>query len=170
MNSINPSLADTTASIDEEIVAYLDGELDTESVARVERRLADDPRYNARLNQLQRAWDMLDNLRRTEADDDFVNSTVAMVAVQAEEVARTQALRAVRRRNFTWLALAAVLVLSMSTAFALFQRRLSRENRQLVRDLPVIERVDEYANIDSLEFVKQLQSENLFPAEVDDGT
>jgi predicted negative regulator of RcsB-dependent stress response len=102
------------------------------------------------------------------ADDDFVNSTVAMVAVQAEEAARTQAVRAVRRRNFTWLALAAVLALSMSTAFALFQRRLSRENRQLVRDLPVIERVDEYANIDSLEFVKQLQS--LFPAEVDDGT
>ena len=51
-----------TAAIDEEIVAYLDGELDMETAAKVERRLADDPRYNARLNQLQRAWDMLDNL------------------------------------------------------------------------------------------------------------
>ena len=60
--------------------------------------------------------------------------------------------------------------MSMSAAFALSQRGLSRENRRLVRDLPVIERVDEYANIDSLEFVKQLQRENLFPAEVEDGT
>jgi anti-sigma factor RsiW len=173
MNSNNPSLADTSAnsaSIDEEIVAYLDGELDMETAAKVERRLADDPRYSARLNQLQRAWDMLDSLRRTEADDDFVNSTVAMVAVQAEEAAKTQELRAMRRRNVTWLALAAVVALSMTTAFALFQRRLSRENRHLVRDLPLIEHVDEYRNIDSLEFVKQLQRENLFPGEVDDGT
>src|SRR6187402_3497303 len=99
MKKDNPALMDTTAAtaaIDEEIVAYLDGELDMEAAAKVERRLADDPRYNARLNQLQRAWDMLDNLRRSEADDDFVNSTVAMVAVQAEEAARTQALKAVR--------------------------------------------------------------------------
>jgi hypothetical protein len=113
---------------------------------------------------------MLDNLRRSEADDDFVNSTVAMVAVQAEEAARTQALRAVRRKNFTWLALAAALVLSMATAFVGFQQRLSRENRQLVRDLPLIERVDDYGNVDSFDFVKQLQQENLFSAEVDDGT
>jgi anti-sigma factor RsiW len=170
MKHDNPSLADTTSAIDEEIVAYLDGELDMESAAKVERRLADDPRYNARLNQLQRAWDMLDNLRRSEADDDFVNSTVAMVALQAEVAAKTQALRAVRRRNFTWLALAAALLLSMATAFVALQQRLSRENRQLVRNLPLIERVDEYGNVDSFEFVKQLQQENLFSAEVDDGT
>jgi anti-sigma factor RsiW len=170
MKRENPSLADTTTSIDEEIVAYLDGELDMETAAQVERRLADDPRYNARLNQLQRAWDMLDNLRRSEADDDFVNSTVAMVAVQAEEAAKTQALRAVRRRNFTWLALVAAVLLSMATAFFALQQRLSRENRQLVRNLPLIERVDEYGNVDSFEFVKQLQQENLFSAEVDDGT
>jgi hypothetical protein len=180
MNNNNPSLADTaasnnaasgnTASIDEEIVAYLDGELDAEAAAKVERRLADDPRYNARLNQLQRAWDMLDTLRRTEADDDFVNSTVAMVAVQAEEAAKTQGLRAVRRRNYTWLALAAIALLSATTAFTMIQTWFSRDNRQLVRDLPVIEHVDEYRNIDSLEFARQLYSENLFPAEVDDGT
>jgi anti-sigma factor RsiW len=173
MKKDEPALLDTTAAtaaIDEEIVAYLDGELDMETAAKVERRLADDPRYNARLNQLQRAWDMLDNLRRSEADDDFVNSTVAMVAVQAEEAARTQALKAVRRRNFTWLALAAALVLSMATAFLAIQQRLSRENRQLVRNLPLIERVDEYSNVDSFEFVKQLEQEDLFSAEVDDGT
>ena len=92
-----------------------------------------------------------------------------MVAVQAEEAAKTQGIRAVRRRNFTWLALAAIAVLSATTAFTMFQTWLSRDNRQLVRDLPVIEHVDEYRNIDSLEFARQLYSENLFPAEVDDG-
>src|SRR3954462_5504268 len=92
------SLAETT-SMDEEIVAYLDGELDSVAEAQVVRRLSEDAAYRARLGQLQQAWDMLDNLRRTEADDEFVQSTVAMVAVQAEAEAYTQKLRVQRRRS-----------------------------------------------------------------------
>lgn len=164
-------LATTTdqAAIDEEIVAYLDGELDPAAVARVERRLAEDPAYRARLAQLQRAWDLLDALQRTEADDQFTQSTVAMVAIQAEQEARTQRLKVVRRRTLGWLAAAAAVVAAAVLAYAGVQHHLSRENRALVRDLPVIERVDEYLKIDSLEFLKQLQREHLFPAEVDDG-
>lgn len=167
MASENPALTETS-EIDEQIVAYLDGELDTEEVARVERRLADDPAYRARLAQLERAWDMLDTLQRTEADDDFVNSTVAMVAVQAEQEAKTQALRVARRRNLTAAALAAVVLLTGALTYGIVHRRVTRENRQLVRDLPVIERVDEYKYIDRLEFLKQLERENLFAAEVVD--
>jgi anti-sigma factor RsiW len=167
MASENSALTETS-EIDEQIVAYLDGELDTEEVARVERRLADDPAYRARLAQLERAWDMLDTLQRTEADDDFVNSTVAMVAVQAEQEAKTQALRVARRRNLTAAALAAVVLLTGALTYGIVHRRVTRENRQLVRDLPVIERVDEYKYIDRLEFLKQLERENLFAAEVVD--
>jgi anti-sigma factor RsiW len=164
-------LATTTdqAAIDEEIVAYLDGELDPASVARVERRLAEDPAYRARLGQLQRAWDLLDALQRTEADDQFTQSTVAMVAIQAEQEARTQRLKAVRRRTLGWAAAVAGVVVAAVLAYAGVQYHLSSENRALVRDLPVIERVDEYMKIDSVEFLKQLQREHLFPAEVDDG-
>jgi anti-sigma factor RsiW len=157
------------AAIDEEIVAYLDGELDPAAVARVERRLAEDPAYRARLGQLQRAWDLLDALQRTEADDQFTQSTVAMVAIQAEQEARTQRLKVVRRRTLAWLAAAAAVAVAAVLAYAGVQHHLSRENRALVRDLPVIERVDEFLKIDSLEFLKQLQREHLFPAEVDDG-
>lgn len=167
----NEPLATTTeqASIDEEIVAYLDGELDPDGVARVERRLSEDPAYRARLGQLQRAWDLLDALQRTEADDQFTQSTVAMVAIQAEQEARTQRLRVMQRRAMGWLGAAAVVVVTAVLAYAGVQYHLSRENRALVRDLPVIERVDEYLKIDSLEFLRQLEREHLFPAEVDDG-
>src|SRR5262245_51081624 len=108
--SDNPSLSETS-SIDEEIVAYLDGELDSENEARVVRRLSEDAAYRSRLGQLQHAWDLLDNLRRTEADDEFVNSTVAMVAVQAEQASKSQHLRIVRKRSLAWLALGAVVLL-----------------------------------------------------------
>jgi anti-sigma factor RsiW len=167
--SDNPSLTEPS-NIDEEIVAYLDGELDSETEARVVRRLSEDAEYRSRLGQLQQAWDLLDNLRRTEADDEFVQSTVAMVAVQAEAEAHTQKLRIVRRRNLRWLAVAAVALLSVATSFFAAHRRLTRDNRNLVRDLPVIEHVDEYRNIEDIRFLKQLERENLFAAEVDDGT
>jgi anti-sigma factor RsiW len=165
-NSENSSVAEAS-TIDEELVAYLDGELDAENEARVVRRLAEDAGYRARLVQLQRAWDMLDTLQRSEADDELVHSTVAMVAVQAAEEAKTQKVRIVRRRTMAWLAVVMLVAVSAATAYAVIQQRLSRPNRELVRDLPVIERVDEYRNIGNVEFLKQLQRENLFAAEVD---
>ena len=171
MNSDNPSLAETTVSIDEEIVAYLDGELDPETAARVERRLADDPRYNARLNQLQRAWDLLDNLRRTEADDDFVQQHRGdgrgPGRRRGQDAGACGHSGGETSPGSPWPQSP---VLSATTAFALLPTVSDARNRQLVRDLPVIERVDDYRNIDNLEFVKQLQRENLFAAEVDDGT
>lgn len=157
------------AAIDEEIVAYLDGELDSEAEARVVRRLSEDAAYRSRLSQLQHAWDLLDNLRGSEADEDFVQSTVAMVAVQAEEDAKTQRLRVVRRRNFTWVALAGVALASLLVAFFAVRGRLTQGDRNLVRDLSVIERIDDYRHIDDVDFLKALAHENLFPAEVDDG-
>jgi anti-sigma factor RsiW len=163
-----PNTLTEPGSIDEEIVAYLDGELDAEAEARVVRRLAEDPAYRARLSQLQHAWDLLDNLRGSEADEEFVQSTIAMVAVQAEEAAMTMRLKVVRRRNLTWAAVAAVAAASLVGGFAYFRYRLTEPDRKLVQDLPVIERVDEYRHIDDLEFLKQLARENLFPAEVDD--
>jgi len=165
----NPSLADTTP-IDEEIVAYLDGELDSEAEARVVRKLAEDAAYRSRLGQLQQAWDLLDNLRGAEADDEFTASTVAMVAVQAEQESQSQQLRVVRQRSLAWLALTAVVLLSAACGYLVLNRRVTQADRNLVRDLPVIERVDEYRYIDDVSFLKSLERENLFAAEVDDGT
>src|SRR5262245_43312913 len=169
MSDQNPALTEPT-TIDEEIVAYLDGELDTEAMARIERRLTEDAGYRSRLSQLQHAWDLLDNLRRTEADDEFVQSTVAMVAVQAEQDAKTQKLRVVRQRSLAWLARAALVLVSIAGGYAVLHRRMTRADRNLVRDLPIIEHVDAYLNIDDVSFLKQLERENLFAAEVDDGT
>lgn len=167
MSKDTPSLAEAS-TIDEELVAYLDGELTPEQSTRIERRMAEDPAYRARLNQLERAWDLLDTLNRSEADDDFVHSTVEMVAVQAVEEAKTQKLRTVQRRNFGWVAMVLLVLAGTGITYFTIKNRLAQPNRDLVRDLPLIERVDDYRNIDSLDFVKQLERENLFAAEVND--
>lgn len=159
----------TEESIDEEIVAYLDGELDRERAARVERQLADDPTYRARLTRLQQAWDMLDTLGRTEADESFTQSTMSMVSVKAEEQSQEEAQRQRLQSNLAWAGAGLAALALAITSFALVRYRLDEPNRELVRDLPVIERIDEYRNIDSVEFLQSLQSEGLFAAEVDDG-
>ena len=41
----------------QQLVAYLDGELDDETNREIERRLSADPEYQLRLQQLQQAWE-----------------------------------------------------------------------------------------------------------------
>lgn len=164
MTNDNPAMAAT----DEELVAYLDGELDAGAAARVERRLADDATYRSRLAQLERAWDMLDSLQRTEADDNFTRSTVAMVALRAEDDVAAETRTARQTRGLAWAGLAGAACLAAGLGYWALQSRLTQPNRELVRDLPVIEKIDQLGNVDSVDFLKRLQSEGLFAAEVDD--
>jgi anti-sigma factor RsiW len=156
-------------SMDDEIVAYLDGELDRESALAIERRLADDPAYRARLTQLQQAWDLLDNLGPAEADEDFTHSTVAMVTVKAGEDSAGDESRVRFRKQLAWGLMGGLALVGAVAAFLAVDYRLNAENRALVRDLPVIEQIDQYSNVESVEFLKRLQNEGLFAAEVGDG-
>jgi anti-sigma factor RsiW len=165
MSDDNPMIAQTD---EDELVAYLDGELDAAAAARVERRLADDAAYRARLARLQQAWDLLDSLQRSEADDDFTRSTVEMVALRAEGdvAAQNQSVR--RSRGLAWAGLAGGACLAAALGYVVLHGRLVRSDHELARDLPVIEKIDEYANVESVEFLKRLQNEGLFAAEVSD--
>ena len=49
--------------------------------------------------------------------------------------------------------------------FGVAYERLTRDQRQLLRDLPVIERVDLYREVNSIEFLEKLASEGLFDEE-----
>ncbi len=157
----------TTESLDEELIAYLDGELDDAHARDVERRLADDATYRARLTRLQQVWDILDTLGRTEADENFTHSTMAMVAVRTEGEVEAKVQAARRQQVWGWVAVAAAAALIMGTTYSLAGRLFNRENDALVRDLAVIERVDEYRNIDSIEFLHKLRQAGLFAGDVE---
>jgi anti-sigma factor RsiW len=167
MNEREHNVAALSAA-DEEIVAYLDGELDAASAARVERRMADDPQYGQRVRDLERAWDALDVLQRAEADEGFTRSTVEVVALRAGQDVRQQKTSVAWRQRVAWGVATALALASTAGGYAWLSTVLSRPNRQLVRDLPVIERVDEYLHADSVEFLQKLQDEGLFAGEIDD--
>ena len=151
--------------IDEELVAYLDDELEASDRARIERRLVEDEAYRDRLRTLQATWDALDLLPKTGAGDRFAATTVEMVAAE-EEVAATQAVQLIeRRRSLRWLWISAASLAAATTGFVIVYQLETRGDRELVRDLPVIERVDQLRNTPSIEFLRQLQEEGLFVPE-----
>ncbi len=152
----------------QQLVAYLDGELDAESSLRVERRLAEDPEFRLELQQLQHAWDMLDELPKAEVNESFTQTTVEMVVLSAEQELQVDQQHVVRKSRRTWAIGSGGLVLTAAVSYWLVSAYLARPNEQLVRDLPVIEDIELLRVADSMEFVQQLDQSGLFDEEVDD--
>ncbi len=154
--------------LQEELNAYLDGELDAEATRRIEQLLADDPQVRDELHRLERAWAMLDRLPRVEVGDTFTNTTVEMVAlVAAGDLKQAQdALPRVRRRR--WIARAGMLAVAAAFGFAAFTLYWPNPDKQLVRDLPVLENLDQYRQADNIGFLRMLEKEKLFAEETDD--
>ncbi len=152
----------------EQLVAYLDGELDAEASQRVERRLAEDPDYRRELKQMQRAWDLLDELPRAEISETFTQTTVEMVALSAEHELTEVKTRVRHFDRLIWVAVGASVVLASMAAFWGVSTYLSRPNDQLAQDLPVIENVELYEVADNVEFLRELEQAGYFKEETDD--
>jgi len=153
---------------DDDLIAYLDGELSAEASDAFERRLSEDANLRRRLQLHQAAWDLLEDVPRAEVPPSFTETTVEMVAVTAADESRTASRRAARRRRLAWAAAAAAWGATALAAYGITALVVNRPNRQLVQDLPVIEHLDAYQNVGDIGFLRALASEGLFTAEVDD--
>ncbi|MCU0982448.1 MAG: hypothetical protein MUF25_25095 [Pirellulaceae bacterium] len=146
----------------DELVAYLDGELDTESNRQIERRLSQDAVYRQQLRELQQSWDLLDHLPRADVDEAFTESTIAMVALRASDEERQTETQTVRKRRLLLASSTVCAALAFLAAFAATRWWSDGPNRQLLQDLPLIENIDEYRYAESIEFLRMLEREGLF--------
>ena len=152
----------TEQSGTEQLIAYLDGELDPEESRQVEQRLSDDESYRQQLKRLDEAWALLDHLPQSEVDDVFTRTTVAMVAVAAENDA---SLAERGRRWRLWVASSlsiATVGLAAIVGYLITRYHLAGPDRELVKDLPVIEKVDVYRYAESMEWLEMLDESGLF--------
>ncbi|MEK6248338.1 MAG: hypothetical protein N2C12_09180, partial [Planctomycetales bacterium] len=162
MNSQQPPISDPEM-LDEEITAYLDGELDGDRLRELEQRLADDESFRDRVQTMQASWDMLDELPRDEVGHDFAASTVEMVA--------TSVLTAAKNSEDNWgkillrqwaivfmSVLAACLVgFLLSSGFdALLNAMgiMKTPNDRLLEELPIIENLEKYQLVDDIGFLR----------------
>ena len=152
----------------EELVAYLDGELEPAAVRQVEDRLTTDAQYRRLLQSLERSWDLLDDLPQATTDDKFTQTTMEMVAVKAaEEVQQAKA----TSRGANGSRIFGGLLVGIAVGIAGFvgvSYWLDRENRALIEDFSVIDRIDLYDKVDDIEFLLMLEQEDLFSREVGD--
>jgi anti-sigma factor RsiW len=146
----------------EELVAYLDGELDAESSRRVERLLAVQPAVRDELQRLERSWDLLDQLPRAQVGPLFTQTTVGMVALEVERDLQEKAPRRSSRKVPRWLAPAAGLAVAATVGFLAVSAFMPDPNEQLLTDLPVLERLDDYSQARDIEFVRLLADEQVF--------
>ena len=146
----------------EELSAYLDGELDAAGRKRVEQQLAKDPAFRRELQRLERAWGMLDKLPSAKVEESFSRSTMAMVTVAAtEEVAERQTEIPKQRRLFKVAGAAGLLGVVVGNSV------WPNPNERVLRDLPVLEQLDQLRNADSIEFLRALDHDGVFPEESD---
>jgi hypothetical protein len=156
VNHQEPTLPEVDP-VEEELVAYLDEELDPEHRARVEQRLTADAHYRDKLRHMQKSWDMLDLLARSEPDEGFTRTTVAMVALKAREATAVQKESSQRLGLLFRLGVAVGTLACGLISYSLGSWLLSAPDRQLVQNLPVIEHLDEYNHAESVAFLKSLE-------------
>ncbi len=157
--------ADQTDQESQQLVAYLDGELDDEVSREVERRLMDDAAYRQRLQQLQQTWDLLDELPRANRDESFTRSTVEFVALKAQEdMKETRALLQPGNRRtlvIRWL----IILVAALLGWLLGDWYYGREHRALLDDLEVIAEYEQYRLTEDFEFLEKLEASGVFDEE-----
>lgn len=147
--------------VDEELVAYLDGELSAEQSQRVEQRLSADPIYRERLRVLEKTWDLLDELPTGEPTEEFTRSTLELVLTEDTRLQQ-------QKRRTPWtlplrmLAFSALPLALFGGSFAATRYWQNQPYRQLLKDLPVIENVDMFTKLEDLRFLELLDQEGLF--------
>lgn len=159
--------------IEEQLVAYLDGELNEETARRIETLAADDPQLRDRLEQLGRTWKMLDQLERTETETAFTESTLELVAVQAEEEAQHQSTELPRRRRRRRIMVIVSLLATSVLGFVAAALLRDNPNRRLMENLPVLRNMDDYVEIldgsenagQCIEFLRALREKEMFVEE-----
>jgi len=150
---------------DEELVAYLDGELDAQAARRIEDWLASNPDVRRKLHELERTWELIGELDGARLGGTFAQSTLELVTAAVEQDVRQSQAQAPRLRRRGRLLFSLLLLAAGLAGFLTVSLAVPDPNRQILDDLPLLENLDQYRQVQSIEFLRMLQQEKLFVEE-----
>lgn len=158
-------IARLTNELREDLVAYLDGELDENNVQAVEKTLANNNVVRHDLEQLSRTYDLLDFLPKASVSQEFTAKTMTMVSLRTSQVwPNENAWKIGLRRAFLLLVWVGALSASAYAGFHFTTRLVKTEADILVEDLPTIERLDQLQEVENMKFLEKLEQSHLFDA------
>jgi anti-sigma factor RsiW len=159
----------------EELVAYLDGELDPKGAESVATRLSLDPKLRAEADSLQRAWDILDVLPRPQPSAAFATRTLSQVVPVSGVISGTQylagsaATTAVMqpRRSSAGFWMFSVLLILVAGVGGYAGHLLVAPSKPAaadpaLEDVPLMKNLRLYRSVDDMEYLKKLDSSDMF--------
>ena len=163
MNTDSPKSTDPA----DQLVAYLDGELDTAQTAAVEEQLRKDPALRQQVEKLDRTWSMLDALEPVAASENFSQQTMATVVATcaqpnpAEPGLLSQLLAAAAtRQTAVWFSVGILgTCIGLGIQFLRGPSDDYQRSARLLNDLEMLERYPLYISIPNVSALQQLADE-----------
>jgi len=142
-----------------DLVAYLDGELGEEDARAIEHTLAGSEVARHEVEMLGRTWELLDTLPVASASTEFAAKTIASIRV--ETVPASVDWRPYARRGLIGLGWVTCLAAIGVIGFAAGHHWIPQADDVYVRELPMLERLDAYRDVGSIDVLRELQSQRL---------
>lgn len=163
----------------ENLVAYLDGEMDDAGTLIIEQQLASDAQVRREVERLSRTWELLDLLPHRRASHEFTEKTLTSIRskVGPQETGNAEAATNVRAPKRTaldrgrlrvWVLRIAACLGLLVVASAGFNNSYltgSRQTTELLRDYPLLKQLHHYSEVGDAEFLRELQKQEVFRAE-----
>jgi len=143
--------------VDEQLVAYLDGELRPQERAELEQRLGHDSNLRARLRTLQNGWDLLDDLPMATPSAVLLESTIRMAATTAtlgKPSTQERPLKRVFESKVFWLTLLTMLAFGIGAGGARVREAI--RFRTELTELPIAIHTDAYLHATDLALMRTL--------------
>ena len=159
----------------EELTAFLDGEADPATRARVEARLNSEPAIRAEADALKKVWELLDTLPQPEPSPTFTSKTLDRLSAIRPVMSSSQtmpwvpAVPAASRFPWPWVAIGlfGLVVGWFGAAFVgpKSQSTLKIDDPLLVRELRLIDNLPLYTAVESIDYLHALDKTNRFDAD-----
>ena len=146
------------------LVAYLDGELAEKESKGIEEVLATSPVARSEVETLSRTWKLLDHLPSINASQDFTQRTISQLNVETVSrppLSEQKWFEQTRRGVVVAGWLVGLFVMS-ALGFYITNRLIRDPAAQLIKELPIVENLETYREIGSVEFLEELKKSGLF--------
>ncbi|HBH54538.1 MAG TPA: hypothetical protein DDY91_21865 [Planctomycetaceae bacterium] len=153
----------------ENLVAYLDGELDDQSARDIEQVLASSPVARHDVDMLSRTWDLIGELPGVSVTEEFTTKTLESIAASRGGGPRVDP-DAISRNTRRALGLAlSTLILGGAgvSGYLATNRWIPNEAEELLNDFEILTDLDKYREAGDIETLQKLQEIREF-SEADD--